>query len=514
MVFHLVGVVCVIFCVAGQFHVVATDAFGFSDHLLQILSRGSRQREPSKGHGRTLFITQCDDTEYMETFCLPMLLSFRLVYCGHPADLITSRHKLCDLDHLFVIVSRNGNPALLRAMQHPSTRNLFGDVSVVSMDRNTQKYVIDEEDKFAKLDSHAEFAAEAARVVQHHGASLVGNHAGFEYVVICDSDILFVDTLDEYLTEFDLQTGRPWDASFTFYDEHFVPPWARHVDDVRLSRNGNLTRIQGGMILFNLKRMGAAKVSSFLRTLSASNQRTLEVLGGARKTIVPNHQHAYHDFSSIMQNERCDACSSSAHDVDKHRAKIRVEQTQLLVECKYEFRGPFQGALAHLLAGHSRRNLYAYLGAQTCALCGGIARVGVNGPGYDDQHVSFDLDIRGIPARYLNQAESLKRGYLYDGLVVYHLKGNWWRGCLGASWPACLPGVRDDLLDSHGQHYVFDDRFARFEWRSDPYFYWVFIYEFFIKSFCQEFDGACVQLSESDGIFHDLRQVFLAFAMQ
>jgi len=103
-----------------------------------------------------------------------------------------------------------------------------------------------------------------------------------------------------------------------------------------------------------------------------------------------------------------------------------------------EFRGPFQAALAHILGGHNRELLHTNLGLNNCALCGDVRTVAINGPGHDVTRPEFEVDIRGVPARFINQAESLPDGHFYEGLRLFHMKGSWWRECAYGGWAMCF----------------------------------------------------------------------------
>merc|ERR1711963_1111830 len=83
-----------------------------------------------------------------------------------------------------------------------------------------------------------------------------------------------------------------------------------------------------------------------------------------------------------------------------------------------EFKGTSQAALAALVGLEN-------LKWDTCVACGGSP---ISVPIEDnDGKICGHARVVGLPARFLNQAESLPGGRFTNDTHILHLKGTWWR---------------------------------------------------------------------------------------
>ena len=99
-----------------------------SEFLINLMSK-DRTFNPPK-HGKTLFMTQCFGHEYFQTYCIPLLLSWRHAYCGN-IMLLQKNENTCNQDHIFVMLVQNIPHKILHFIS--SNANLFGKVELIQV---------------------------------------------------------------------------------------------------------------------------------------------------------------------------------------------------------------------------------------------------------------------------------------------------------------------------------------------------------------------------------------------
>jgi len=82
----------------------------------------------------------------------------------------------------------------------------------------------------------------------HRAAAYLERHgADFDYAIVMDSDVLFVQPLDHS----SLCPGAVWDVGFTAYGPDFTAPWADSAADVGRTKRG-FVRINVGVVVLRL----------------------------------------------------------------------------------------------------------------------------------------------------------------------------------------------------------------------------------------------------------------------
>merc|ERR1740117_1305085 len=94
-------------------------------------------------------------------------------------------------------------------------------------------------------------------------------------------------------------------------------------------------------------------------------------------------------------------------------------------ELREEFKGPSQAALAFLL---TRSDVELMRDERAC--CSSVRVVELEPRPSDVDQRPVEVRMWGIPAQYLNDAESTEDGRLPATVHVVHLKGHWWRAVL------------------------------------------------------------------------------------
>lgn len=206
-------------------------------------------------------------------------------------------------------------------------------------------------------------------------------HQDFDFVVCMDSDMLVSRPFNHV---FELLLQQRIDVAFTYYDGEREVPWGT-VEEVSRTRKHGYVRLQGGMLLL---RNSYEALRWFAQWLSLTESMIHEINDGG-----PNAQR--------------------------------------WADLREEFKGPSQAALAFLL---SQGELERMLDVGAC--CRQPREVALEPMPHEVQ--LFHVRMWGIPARYLNDAESTEDGSLPETVHVVHLKGHWWR--------MVLPEAREDIV--------------------------------------------------------------------
>jgi len=195
----------------------------------------------------------------------------------------------------------------------------------------------------------------------------------YDFVVCMDSDMLVVRPFEHV---FELLMQRRVDVAFTYYDGKREVPWGTATELARTKRYGYV-RLQGGMLLMQ------------------------------------NRVQALQWFAQWMS-----LTQSMLHE--SYDDGPRGERWRDLHE---EFKGPSQAALAFLL---TRGDVSQMRDIKAC--CCVVRKVNLELTHSDSGPVQ--VRMLGLPARYLNDAESSMDGRLPRSVHVAHLKGHWWRTVL------------------------------------------------------------------------------------
>ncbi|CAE7713818.1 unnamed protein product [Symbiodinium sp. CCMP2456] len=331
--------------------------------------------------GRTLFLSMCMGTEYFDKFCAPFLGSYRMVYGGFPSGWHSMRVWTIDVDasHLnrakalfagvhfeessFEVLYRrfagSGLEVFLREEDQDKTDDSrtgcfecqLGSTEFCDCDPRVR----DEKVMFNNI-----FFLEwvLSQVKQTEGL-------GFRYVVVIDSDMLFVQQLARFLPR---EPAAEWEYAFTFYDRQHRVPWGSN-EEVAKTRNAHV-RINSGVQIFRYTDGAKAFLNTLLRATLAA--------------VDAGHVHSERDFPK---------------------------------EVLREFKAPGQAAIAWIVG---LQNLLF----EDCLVCWPeIISVEIE----VSQHEKLAMKIQGLPARFLNQAESVGEGSLGPDTHMVHLKGLWWR---------------------------------------------------------------------------------------
>ncbi|CAE7255581.1 unnamed protein product [Symbiodinium sp. CCMP2592] len=335
--------------------------------------------------GRTLFLSMCMGTEYFDKFCAPFLGSYRMMYGGFPSGWHSMRVWTIHVDasHL------NRAKALFAGVQFEEgsfevLSRRFEDE--VAEGTGLEDFLREDQDKTddgstgcfeCQVGSKA-FCDCDPRV---HDEKVVFNNIyflewvlsqveqtdglGFQYVVVIDSDMLFVQQLVRFLPR---EPAAEWEYAFTFYDRHHRVPWG-HNEDVAKTKNAHV-RINSGVQIFRYTDGAKAFLSTLLRTTLAA--------------VNSGHVHSDPDFPKDVLRE---------------------------------FKAPGQASIAWIVG---LQNLLF----EDCLVCWpDITSVEID----VSRHEKLVLKIQGLPARFLNQAESVVEGSLGPDTHMVHLKGLWWR---------------------------------------------------------------------------------------
>jgi len=195
----------------------------------------------------------------------------------------------------------------------------------------------------------------------------------FSFVVCMDSDMLMAKPFGHV---FEHLAQRRADVAFTYYDGKREVPWGT-ADELATTKGKGYVRLQGGML------------------------------------VMRNNMEALHWFAlwtSLTQSMLSDVQAGVGQQ----------ERWQALYK---EFKGPSQAALAFLL---TQGQMELMQSKEEC--CSSVRTVMLEAL----QKGGPDVEVRmlGIPARFLNDAESTEDGTLPKSVHVVHLKGHWWRTVL------------------------------------------------------------------------------------
>lgn len=267
-------------------------------------------------------------------------------------------------------------------------------VSHSSLDRLVQQYpfvqfvefdgkdeVLSDADQSAAADNHRRMNYQSVKLKQY---ILLWQHRllgqPYDFVVCMDSDMLMVKPFNHILESLAQQKV---DVAFTYYDGNRQVPWGSAEEASRTKRHGYV-RLQGGML------------------------------------VMRNAMAALHWFARWVS-----LTESMLHETQNDGPK--AQRWRDLYE---EFKGPSQAALAFLL---TRSEIELMRDPDEC--CNRVRTVTLEP--LDPNGEKVDVRMLGVPAQYLNDAESTEDGKLLDTVHVVHLKGHWWR--------AVLPDGREDL---------------------------------------------------------------------
>ncbi|OLQ10250.1 hypothetical protein AK812_SmicGene6073 [Symbiodinium microadriaticum] len=335
--------------------------------------------------GRTLFLSMCMGTEYFDKFCAPFLGSYRMVYGGFPSGWHSMRVWTIDVN----ASQLNRAKALFAGVhfEESSFEVLYRRlVDELADGTGFKDFLREDQDRtddsrtgcFECQVGSTEFCDCDPRV---HDEKVMLNNIfflewvlsqvkqteglGYQYVVVIDSDMLFAQQLARFLPR---EPAAEWEYAFTFYDRQHRVPWGSN-EEVAKTRNAHV-RINSGVQIFRY----TEGVKAFLNTL-------LRVTLAA---VDSGHAHS---------------------------------ETDLPKEVLREFKAPGQAAIAWIVG---LQNLLF----EDCLVCWPeITSVGIE----VSQDEKMALKIQGLPARFLNQAESVEQGILGPDTHMVHLKGLWWR---------------------------------------------------------------------------------------
>eukprot|EP00439_Symbiodinium_sp_Y106_P085707 s828_g29.t1 len=342
-----------------------------------------RARPPSQG--RTLFLSMCMGAEYFDKFCAPFLASFRMVYGG----LLHGWHTM----RVWTVG--------VGAQQLQHARDLFAPAGVEfeeSSSEELHRRFVEEYGRSADVDYLSEeigspgldgrtgcFGCQGFECTCDPGAhdekvvfnniyflqwvisqfEAASQNEGYQYMVFIDSDMLFLQDLGRFLPREPETTD--WEYAFTIYDKDHEVPWGSN-EEVAKTRNG-FVRINSGVQLFRYTEGVRLFLSNLLKIT---------------------------------------------------RIFMRYGETKQLAEETWfleEFRALNQAAIAWFVG--SANLLY-----NDCLVCWPrtISFDSVSATGEQ-----FSLSAQGLPARFINQAESVTDGLLSREVHMVHLKGLWWR---------------------------------------------------------------------------------------
>eukprot|EP00928_Gymnodinium_smaydae_P040416 TRINITY_DN27411_c0_g1_i1.p1 TRINITY_DN27411_c0_g1~~TRINITY_DN27411_c0_g1_i1.p1 ORF type:complete len:601 (-),score=121.94 TRINITY_DN27411_c0_g1_i1:159-1904(-) len=376
-----------------------------------------RSEQPSTNaeadHGPTLFLTMCGGTVYFEVYCGPFFASFERAY-GEDVY----RHRMV----AFISNVEQGLVDAARARFGPwgrfepfprgdlggiaSAAAQYGGDAEVSSDAVTCDPVDGNPDNisFCTLTSEGIDNRDIKTMFDSlwfpwRIADYVKNNSdGFDYIAVMDSDMLFVRPLGAFLPHSSKRRARDigshrdqldWDVAFTAYDPLFTVPWANESTAVGRTGRG-LTRINCGLVLVSLQDLKVA--AKFLKRWAYVSGNLL--LAG------------YSDYK-----------------FEDGTGEFWAGWRETLFD---DFRGNDQAGLALLVSGFDTEGMLPrVLGwGDACGACQRPVEANLDlFSGEEPLRVRF----RALPARLLNNPESMDGGTFSADLRVVHLKGTWWR---------------------------------------------------------------------------------------
>ncbi|CAE7307458.1 unnamed protein product [Symbiodinium sp. CCMP2592] len=339
--------------------------------------------------GRTLFLSMCMGPEYFDKFCAPFLASFQVAYGRAPAGW----HKLkvwsvgvnkSQLERASDLFSSSGvefeessldEMSRRYAAEHAEGSGVEGylheDLQANGVDGATGCFECDLADS---AECHCDPGVHDEKVIFNNIYFLrwvvaqfeATRDSGFQYMVFLDSDMLFLQPLDQFLPRW---PASEWEYAFTVYDKHHEVPWGTN-EEVAQTRNG-FVRFNAGVQFFRY----TPGVLLYLRNL-------------VRITL---------DFVE--------------------QGHVQFADENPLTWYLEEFKGVSQAAIAWAVG-------LDYVLYEDCQICRPKIQPLQLMSEYGEP---FELKIQGLPARQLNQAESVEDGVLTEDTYIVHLKGLWWR---------------------------------------------------------------------------------------
>ena len=333
--------------------------------------------------GRTLFLSMCMGDEYFDKFCAPFLASYRMVYSNIPHGWHTMRVWTVGVDASRLRQAKDMFSSAGVEFEESSSQELHQQF-LKEQGRDSEINYLREDLNLPGVDGRTgcleckgsicacDPGAHDEKVVFNNVyflqwviAQFEGTQdAGFEYMVFIDSDMLFLRDLSRFLPREQL---TQWEYAFTIYDQHHEVPWASN-EEVARTRNG-FVRINAGVQLFRYTK--GARL--YLRNL-------LEI---TRMFVRHGEMREQDDGIHFLE----------------------------------EFKGLSQAAIAWFVG--SSNLLFG-----DCLVCWPEA---INFTSVSTGGEPFTLAAQGLPARFLNQAESVADGVLNGDTHLVHLKGLWWR---------------------------------------------------------------------------------------
>lgn len=194
-----------------------------------------------------------------------------------------------------------------------------------------------------------------------------------DYVVCMDSDMLVVRPFNhifEFLAQYRV------DVAFTYYDGKREVPWGS-AEELATTKGEGYVRLQGGML------------------------------------VMRNTWDAMSWFAWWMSLTRTMLDDIKYGGPSGPRWKALHE----------EFKGPSQAALAFLI---TQGEIERMKRVDECCSTVRTVELEAIAPGAS----AMEVRMLGLPARYINDAESTEDGRLPESVHVVHLKGHWWRTVL------------------------------------------------------------------------------------
>jgi len=364
-------------------------------------------------HGRTLFVAMCAGTSYFDSFCGPFLASFERAY-----DAAALKHRV-------VIFTASVDPKMLQAAKsrfapwvdfEPLPEEAGQDFAVAD-DNMVCEF---EEGKITVCNAVANSVTGRQNKVVRNNVMLPvhieaylkrGKATEFCYVVIIDSDTLFVRPLGAFLPDCTAESGWQvdWEVGITVYDPDFHVPWAE--DPAEAGRtSGGFSRINAGVVLISL----------------------------AQPELALFFLHRWAQATSWLQSGGEEGLEEGEPWPDEAK-RVWQDWGQTLLR---EFKGPNQASLALLLCSYETERLPELLGwGSACEACQRGVEVKLK---IFPEEAETQLRMRALPARLLNHPESMRDGRFAPDLLVIHLKGMWWRNIL----PRGLTNLADSFRRS------------------------------------------------------------------
>lgn len=440
--------------------VMATFTWALAD-ALAMRPTPAASAEPGKAaHGRTLFLTMCMGPRYFYYFCAPFLASYQRAYASSPPG--------AQVMHVWTLDVGAEHLLRARALFGPSSGVVFEEETIEAAmsswhaSRGTAG-MLSESVSGAHGDCVWGHTGKANAAVpmdcrgDQHSEKVKFNNLrffawadkqldatkedGFEYVVIIDSDTLFVKSLERFLPSRSASRVRaPWDVAFTYYDREQTVPWGSNRD---VSRT----------------RMGGVRLNSGVQVM--------------RHNIVARAWLQVLHTSSIQMLE---AVTEEGGMSDYIRALLD------------EYKAPTQASIAALIGLDK-------LVWETCEVCkGDTIPVELEIPIGDGRIAVVNVNVVGIPARFLNQMESMPDGRFTDDTHIVHLKGDWWR---------TLVFNQIATVTAH----------RTYAWNRDAYFLWADMYAAWAPGGIETSPKSSL-VKHLTTSAHDLRLVLLAPGMR